>query len=95
MASVSWYARGIIFIDYLQKGKAINCEYHSKLLQRLTGEIKKNRSHMGKKKLVFHQDNAPVHTSVSVTTNINKLKFELLPRAPYSPDLAPWIIFSF
>ena len=34
-------ARGIIFIDCLQKGKAINAEYYANLLQRLSDEIKK------------------------------------------------------
>ena len=89
MASVFWDARGIIFIDYLQKGKTINGEYYANLLQRLSAEIKKKRPHLAKKKVLFHQDNAPVHTSVIAMAKINELKFELLPHAPYSPDLAP------
>ncbi|GFX20279.1 mariner transposase [Trichonephila clavipes] len=85
MASVFWDAIGIIFINYLEKGKTINDEYCANLLQRVSGEIEQKRPHLAKKK-VFNQDNAP-------TPNINKLKFELLPHAPYSPDLAPSIIF--
>ena len=38
---------------------------------------------------VFLQDNASVHTSAIAMTNVNKLKFELLPHAPHSPDLIP------
>lgn len=64
MASVFWDVRGIIFIDYPQKGKTINGEYYVNLLQRLSDEIKKKRPHLAKKKVLFHQDNAPVHTSV-------------------------------
>ena len=30
-ASVFWDARGIIFTDYLEKGKTINGEYHANL----------------------------------------------------------------
>ena len=32
MASVFWDTRGIIFIDYLQKGRTINGEYYANLL---------------------------------------------------------------
>src|SRR5436190_12976832 len=95
MASVFWDARGIIFIDYLQKGKTINGEYYANLLQRLSDEIKKKRPHLAKKKVLFHQDNAPVHTSVIAMAKINELNFELLPHAPYSPDLAPSDYFLF
>ena len=48
MASVFWDARGIIFIDYLQKGKKINGEYYANLLQRLSDGIKIKRPHLAK-----------------------------------------------
>ncbi|KAL6419587.1 hypothetical protein ACFW04_011312 [Cataglyphis niger] len=32
MASVFWDAHGILFIDYLEKGKTINSEYYMALL---------------------------------------------------------------
>jgi hypothetical protein len=35
MASVFWDAEGILFIDYLEKGKTITAEYYSNLLTRL------------------------------------------------------------
>jgi hypothetical protein len=43
MSSVFWDARGIIFIDYLEKGQTINGEYRIALLERLNDEIKKKR----------------------------------------------------
>jgi len=69
--------------------------YYANLLQRLSDEIKKKRPHLAKKKVLFHQDNAPVHTSVIAMAKINELKFELLPHAPYSPDLASSDYFLF
>ena len=42
MASVFWDAHGILFIDYLEKGKTINSDYYMAFLDRLSGEIKKN-----------------------------------------------------
>jgi hypothetical protein len=35
MASVFWDVEGILFIDYLEKGKTITGEYYSNLLTRL------------------------------------------------------------
>jgi hypothetical protein len=61
MTSVFWNARGIIFIDYLEKGQTINSEYYIALLERLNDEIKKKRPHLKKKKVLFHQENATCH----------------------------------
>ena len=57
--SVFWDAHGIIYIDYLEKGKYINSDYYIELLVHLKDEIAKKRLHMKKKKLIFRQDNAP------------------------------------
>ena len=54
----------------------INGEYYANLLQRLSDIIKKKRPHLAKKKVLFHQDNAPVHTSVIAMAKINELKFK-------------------
>lgn len=96
MASVFWDAHGIIFIDYLQKGQIINSDYYIALLERLKDEIAKKRPHLKKKKVLFHQDNAPCHKSIKTMAKFHELGFELLPHPPYSPDLAPsdYILFS-
>ncbi|GBP32815.1 Histone-lysine N-methyltransferase SETMAR [Eumeta japonica] len=62
MATVFWDARGVIHIDYLEKGKTITGEYYSKLLDRFDVDLKQKRPHLAKKKVLFHQDNARVHT---------------------------------
>ena len=89
MASVFWDVLGILFIDYLRKGKTINSDYYMVLLDRLSAEIKKKRPHMQKKKVLFQQDNASCHKSMKTMVKLNKLSFELLPHPPYSPDLSP------
>ncbi|GFU73068.1 mariner Mos1 transposase [Trichonephila clavipes] len=94
MASVFWDARGIIFIDCLEKGKTINGKYCANLLQRLSEEIKQKRPHLAKK-VLFHQDYAPAHKSVIAMANINESKYELLPHSPFSPYLAPSDYFLF
>ena len=76
MASVFWDAHGVLFINYLEKGETIN-RYIGHLM-RLKNEIGEKRLQMKKKKVLFHQDNAPC-----------ELSFELLPHPPYSPNLVP------
>lgn len=62
------------FLDYFQKGKAINGgKYSANLLQHLIEEMKKQRSYLSKNKVLFHQDNAVVHTSVIGMAKVNEL----------------------
>ena len=55
----------------------------------MKGEIAKKLPSMKKKKVVFHQDNAPCHKSIAMMAKLHELHFELLPHPPDSPDLAP------
>ena len=59
-----WDAEGILFINYLEKHKTITGEYYSNLLTRLDEKIREKRPALQKKKIIFHQDNAPTHKSV-------------------------------
>jgi hypothetical protein len=43
LASVLRDARGIIFIDYFEKGQTINSEYQMAFFERLNDQIKKKR----------------------------------------------------
>ena len=63
MATVFWDSSGIVFIDYLEKGKTITGEFYATLLNQLNDAFKEKRSHLQKKKVLFHQDDAPAHTS--------------------------------
>ena len=51
-------------------------------------EIVKKQSQMKKKKVLFHQDNAPCHKLIAMMAKLHELHFKLLPHPPYSPDLA-------
>jgi len=48
-----------------------------------------------KKKIIFHQDNAPAHKSVLAMGKFRDLHYELLEHPPYSPDLAPSDFYLF
>jgi len=86
---VFWDVEGIVFIDYLEKGKTITREYYSNLLTKLDEKIREKRPSLQKKNIIFHQDNAPPHKSVLAMGKLRDLHYELLEHPPYSPDLAP------
>ena len=81
--------KAFLFIDYLEKGKTITGEYYSNLLTRLDEKIREKRPSLQKKKIIFHQDNAPAHKSVLAVGKLRDLHYELLEHPPCSPNLAP------
>ena len=87
LASVFWDAQGILFIDYLEKGRTIHSKYYIALVACLKEEITKKQPQMKKKKVLFHQDNVPYHKSISSMAKLYELHFELLLNPPYSQDL--------
>jgi len=89
MATVFWDSQGVIYIDYLEKGKTVTGLYYAELLGRFAAELQKIGSHLAKKKVLFHHDNASAHTSALSKAKLVELGNELLPHPPYSPDLAP------
>lgn len=89
MASVFWDAKGILLIDYLEKGRTITGKYYSNLLDQLDAKIREKRPGLKKKKIIFHQDNAPVHKGALAMGKLRDLGYDLLGHPPYSPDLAP------
>jgi histone-lysine N-methyltransferase SETMAR len=89
MASVFWNVEGILFIDYLEKGKTIIREYYSNLLTRLDEKTHEQRPGLQKKITILPQDNAPAHKSVLAMEKLRDMHHELLEYPPYSPDLAP------
>ena len=95
MASVFWDPKGIVFIDYLQKGKIINGEYYAKLLRELRQGIKSKRPGKLTKSVLLHQDNARAHKSLVAMSAVRDCGFELIDHPPYFPDLRHRIIFCF
>ena len=89
LASAFRDAQGILFINYLEKGRTINNEYYIALLVRLKEEVTKKRPQMKKKKCSFTKTMKPCHKSIATMAKLHELHYELLPNPPYSPDLAP------
>ena len=91
MPTVFWNARGIFHIDYLSSKQTINGDYYAALLDRFNNILKKK----AKKKVLFHQDNARIHTCPAPMAKFNEFHYEVLPHPAYSPDLAPYDYFLF
>ena len=95
MATVFWDSRGIIFTDSLEKGRTITGQYYADLLGRFDAELMRKQPHLTQKKVPFHHDNTPAHSSAIATAKLVELRYELLPHPPYSSDLAPCDFFLF
>jgi transposase len=87
MAFVFWDAEGILFIDYLEKGRTITGIY-SNLLTRLDKKIHEKRPGLQKEKIIFYQDNAPAQKNSLAMGKLRDLHYELLEQPPCAPDLA-------
>ncbi len=66
------------------------------MLVRVNTAIKaKRRTEFRHKKVLFHQDNAKPHVSVSTGLTLYELKWNLLPHPPYNSDIAPLDFYLF
>ena len=87
--TVFWDCEGVIRIDYCPPELTINAEYYSSLVQIVHKLLPEKRPGKVSRRPLFLQDNARVHTAKTTVTTTKKLKWQLLPQLPYSPDLAP------
>ena len=77
-----------MLIDCFEKKEKTITGYYASLLVRFNTAIAEKLLGMAKKKVLFHHDNAPVHSNLVTQQKWTKLRFKLLPHPAYSPDLA-------
>ena len=80
--------QGPLRVEFLSEGGTINAERYVETLTALKNDIRNKRREGPKPNILLH-DNARPHTAVRTKQALEKLKFDLLPHPPYSPDLAP------
>lgn len=95
MITFFWDASGIIYIDYLPTNQKITGDYYAAELDRFNNALKEKRPHLSRNKVLFHQDNACVHTCPAASAKFHEFNYELLPHQPNSPDLAPCDYYLF
>lgn len=90
MLSVWWDFKGILYYELLPNNQTINSEKYCLQLDQLKAAIQEKRPELANRKgVVFHQDNARPHVSLSTRQKLLELGWDVLPHPPYSPDIAP------
>lgn len=89
LATVFWDHKGILLIDYLEKGKTINAAYYCDVLDQLKTAIKNKRPGLLTKGVFLIHDNARPHSARVTQEKLEKFKWDVFQHPPYSPDLAP------
>lgn len=87
MLCVFWDYKGVIWYELLPYGKTITARVYSNQLQQMANSFREKRPN--RSKIYFLHDNAKPHTANLTKKKLKDLGWEVLPHAPYSPDLAP------
>lgn len=87
MLSVFWDYKGVIWFELLPPNTIVNAELYCTQLQKLADKFRELRPERNRA-LLLH-DNARPHTAKFTRQKLKELGWEVLPHAPYSPDLAP------
>ena len=80
---------GVIMTDRVPTGTTVNAQYYHNFLQNLRRKMHKNRPNALQCNIKILHDNARPHMGNLVTDLLDKYNWEVLPHAPYSPDLSP------
>jgi hypothetical protein len=81
--------RGIITTDTVPRGTSVPAAYYRDWLQKLGRNMHKNRpDFLGDGPLILH-GNEHLHLGKVVVDLLSKYEWEVLPHAPYSPDMSP------
>ena len=81
--------RGLLLVDFLERGPTINAKRYADALQKLRRTIKSKRPGMLSDGIILLHDNARPHTAYLVRDRLQRFGWETLQHPPYSPDLSP------
>ena len=88
MLSVFVDREGPVLTEYFPTGDTITgIKYADQLIRLREAIIEKRRGKL-KRRILFHQDNAPAHRARCTMAMLDTLGFEIMDHPPYSPDLA-------
>ncbi|GBP10736.1 Mariner Mos1 transposase [Eumeta japonica] len=91
MGSLFWGSKGVIMLEYLDRGATISDSLYAEQIKKMRNEIRKKQRDNQVKTVLVHQDNASAHRSA-----VASVGFEILEHPPYSPDYTPsdYYLFS-
>ena len=94
--AIFFSGKGVAIKVPVKRGKSITGKYYKDtVLKKLKKYYQKRCPTTGFKHVRLLHDNAPAHTSATVTVFLKKEKVTVLLQPPYSPDLAPCDFFLF
>ena len=86
----SFDSTGMIYMHWVPTGQTVNKEYYVEVLREFRKRFRRKGPALFKSdQWHFHQDNAPLYNSILVTDYLTKMGIKIVPRPPYSPDVAP------
>jgi len=88
-------SRVIVHKEFVTSGQTVNHTFYKDVLERLRKRVQRVQRDIANDWLLLHHDNAPAHTALSIREFLAKKNIPLLPRPPYSPDLAPCDFYLF
>jgi hypothetical protein len=89
MGTVSWDHRGVLLVEFMEKGTTINAASYCATLERLKTTIKRKRLGLLTKGVLILHDNARPHVATATQELLKCFWRTVLEHPAYSPDLAP------
>ena len=87
---------GLVHHQYVPRGKTVNKEFYTTVLQRLRDAVWRHRPEKWcSGNWILHHDNAPAPRAVTTNEFMAKHNIPSLPHPPHSPDLATCDFFLF
>ena len=72
MVTIFRDCEGVILIDFVEGKKTVTSSYYKDILKKLKTSLAKKRSEKLHSQILFHQDNAPAHSSKAVRALLHK-----------------------
>ncbi len=82
-------AKGLIYTNFMPRGKTVNAMFIIEALTRFLRIFKQKKPEMAARDLWFHWYNALLHTAAMITDWMGARQFQVIQRPPFLPDLAP------
>ena len=89
MLYIWWDWEGVLYYELLPENKTINSNKYCSQLDQLKAALdEKHPELVNRKRIIFHQDNARPHVSMTRQKTVTAC-WEILIHPSYSPDIAP------
>ena len=85
--------KGIVHHEYVPCCHMVNKQLYQKVLASLRDAVRRKRPELWENQTWMLHHNAPAHASLLIRSYLAKHQTSVVPHEPYSPDLAPSILF--